>query len=224
MSLFEPPPEIERRFSAEFTEDWTPRYNIAPGQDLAVIRNESLEAIDQLQWGLVPHWVDDPDDGPSPINARADSVAEKPYFRSAFDSKRCLVLADGFYEWQGQRGPKQPYRIERVDDEPFAFAGLWESWSSNGDQLDTVTIITTGPNAVMEPIHDRMPVMLEPEDEDRWLQADDPDELQALLDPYPDELLDAYSISKRLNDPGNDSPDVIDPVDVGEQSGLGEFG
>lgn len=143
MSLFDPQPEIKRRFDAEFNNDWQPRYNIAPQQELAVIQNEAPEEIDQLEWGLIPDWVDDVDDWPKPINARAETVAEKPAFRSAFEKRRCLVLADGFYEWKGERGQKQPYRIERTDDEPFAFAGLWERWGSIGDVRETVTINTT---------------------------------------------------------------------------------
>jgi putative SOS response-associated peptidase YedK len=222
MSLFNPQPEIERRFSAEFTEEWSPRYNIAPQQDLAVIQNDAPEEINQLKWGLIPHWVDDPDDWPKPINARAETVSEKASFREAFEKRRCLVLADGFYEWKGTRGSKQPYRIERVNDEPFAFAGLWETWSSNGDSLETVTIITTEPNSVMEPIHDRMPVMLEQDEEEAWLKGEDPHELEAMLDPYPSEQTDAYEITTAVNNPENDSLEVIAHNGDG-QSGVEEF-
>jgi putative SOS response-associated peptidase YedK len=223
-SLFVPPQEIERRFDAEFIDRWTPQYNIAPQEKLATIQNDASKEIDQLEWGLIPHWVDDPGDGPKPINARAESVAEKPYFRDAFSKRRCLVIADGFYEWKGERGHKQPYRVQTVDGDPYAYAGLWESWGTNGDTRETVTIITTEANGVVAPIHDRMPVMLEPDEEDVWLESDDEDELAGLLDPYPNELTEAYPISKKVNDPGYEQPDVIEPVDIGEQSGLGEFG
>ncbi len=223
-SLFVPQSVLEERFNATATEPITPRYNIPPGDDLASIRNEAPEAIDLLQWGLIPHWVDDPDDWPKPINARAETVADKPAFRDAFDNRRCLVLADGFYEWGGERGRKQPFRVTRADEEPFAMAGLWESWGDNGEQLETVTIITTDSNETIAPIHDRMPVILEPNEEAAWLETDDGAALSSLLDPFPDDLTATYPISTAVNDPANDSPDVIEPVDRGQQSGLSEFG
>lgn len=233
-SLFVPPSVLEERFDAEAAEPLVPRYNVAPGDDVAAIRNADQGSIDALEWGLLPSWVDDPEDFPKPINARAETLGEKPSFRDAFAERRCLVLADGFYEWKGARGAKQPYRIARVDDEPFAFAGLWETWGANGegtrgggtddDTLRTVTIVTTDANETVGAIHDRMPVILEPEEERRWLSASDPADLHAVLDPYPDDGLEAYPVSKAVNDPANDSPDVIEPVDVGEQSGLGDFG
>ena len=250
-SLFVPPSVLEERFDAEAARPLVPRYNVAPRDDLAAIRNDEPGTIDALEWGLLPSWVDDPDDFPRPINARAETVAEKPSFRDAFAERRCLVLADGFYEWKGERGAKQPYRIARPDDEPFAFAGLWERWGSgggvgngggaggggearggdgsgsgNGDtgSTRTATIVTTEANGTVAGVHDRMPAILEPDEERRWLSADDPEELRTLLDPYPDDGLVAYPVSKAVNDPANDSPDVIEPVDVGEQSGLGDFG
>ena len=223
MSLFKPSKEIGVRFGVEPGRDYTPRYNIAPQQRLDVVTDLDVDEMDRFQWGLRPHWVDDPDDWGHPINARAETVDSKPSFRAAFAERRCLVVADGFYEWQGESGKKRPYRVHRADDDLFAFAGLWESWGENGDELQTVTIITTEPNDTMEPIHDRMPVMLEPDDEARWLEEDDPAELKAMLDPYPDELTDAYEISTKVNSPSNDSPDIIEPLGHG-QSGLGQFG
>lgn len=222
-SVFQPQPEIERRFSATFREEWNPQYNIAPQERLPTVQNDEPETIDQVEWGLIPSWVDYPDDFPLLINARAETVAEKPAFRSAFEKRRCLVIADGFYEWKGERGSKQPYRVEHIDKELFAYAGLWETWNDNGDSRETLTIITTEANEVVKPIHDRMPVMLEPDEEDRWLEADDSDELKALLDPFPDDLTNAYPITKKVNDASYERPDVIEPVDIGEQSGLGEF-
>lgn len=126
-SLFVPQQDIERRLDAQFIHSWPPQYNIAPQERLATVWNDAPEEIDQLEWGLIPHWVDDPDDGPKPINAWAETVAEKPYFRDAFDKRRCLVLADGFYEWNGERGHKQPYRVQRNDVGIYVYAGLWET-------------------------------------------------------------------------------------------------
>jgi len=221
-SLFVPQSVLEERFNASAIQPITPRYNIAPGDDLAAIQNDAPEEIDLLQWGLIPHWVDDPDDWPKPINARAETVADKPAFSEAFDKRRCLVLADGFYEWGGERGHKQPFRVTRSDDEPFAMAGLWETWE-NGEARETVTVITTDSNETIAPIHDRMPVILEPDEESTWLEADDEDALGALLDPFPDDYTKTYPISTAVNNPSNDSPEVIEPVDRPEQSGLGEF-
>ena len=215
---------LEDRFDATADFEYEPRYNIVPRQDLAVIRNTTTETISQQNWGLLAPWADDPEDGPRPINARAETIAEKPMFKDAFAERRCLVLADGFYEWKGNRGSKQPYRIVREDQEPFAFAGLWNRWESNGDTLETVTILTTEPNEVVEPIHDRMPVMLDGEDERMWLAAGDVEELQGVLGPYPSEELRTYPVSKRVNDPANDSPEVVVEADIGNQVGFDEFG
>ncbi len=201
------------------------RYNIAPGDDLAAIQNDAPEEIDLIEWGFIPEWADDPSDVPIPINARSETVAEKPMFEEAFQQRRCCILADGFYEWGGQRGSKQPYRIERVDRDPYAYAGLWETWiPSEGDARVTCTILTTEANDVVGEIHDRMPVMLEPDQEATWLNGADVDELQAVCDPYPDEELRAHPVSKRVNNPENDSPELLEEIDIGEQSGLDEFG
>ncbi len=232
-SLFVPPSVVEERFDAAFQDEFVPRYNIAPRQDLYAVTNERPEAIDTLEWGLLPGFVDDPDDSPRPINARAETVADKPYFRDAVGKRRCLVLADGFYEWTGDRGSKEPYRIQRRDEQPFAFAGLWENWSSgdgDGDgagtdaddastpTLRTLTIITTDANDVVEPIHDRMPVILAEDEEDRWLDGGD----LHVLDPFEADPLEAYPVSKTVNSPANDSPEVIEPLDT-EQSGFDAF-
>ena len=243
-SLFVAISELEERFDATATNDFPPRYNIAPSDDLAVVTNEADDEIQPVRWGLVPSWADDPKIGARMINARAETVDEKNSFKYAYEKRRCLVLADGFYEWQKPNGgPKQPYRIYLEDDEPFAFAGLWERWtpddgnrkgndsnggsendSDGGDgsaELTTCTIITTEPNDVVEPIHDRMPVVLAPDEEDDWLHEPS----KALLDPYAGDDMRAYPISKRVNDPRNDSPDIIAEIDdPGRQSGIGEFG
>lgn len=217
---------LMERFDAEPADGVSiqPRYNLAPRDDLVVIQNDAPKEMDLLQWGFLPQWADSPDATPRPINARSETAAEKPMFRDAFENRRCLILADGFYEWKGQRGSKQPYRIERTDQEPYAYAGLWETWSQSDETLATCTILTCDANEVVGQVHDRMPVMLTQEAEREWLNGADVEELNELLKPYPDDELRAYPISKRINNPNNDSAELIEEIDIGEQSGLGEFG
>jgi putative SOS response-associated peptidase YedK len=227
-SLFAPPEEVSERFDADPVRPLEPRYNVSPGQQHPVIRNDALGAIQFPTWGLVPRWADDsPSSGH--VNARAETLAEKPSFREAFAERRCLVLADGFYDWKQTPTGKQPYRIERADRRPFAFAGLWESETDTRNA--TFTIVTTEPNDVVEPIHHRMPVILDREEEHRWLRGGegdgetDPDALADLLRPYPAAELHAHPVSSAINDPGNDSPDVVEEVAAEEdvQTGLDEF-
>jgi putative SOS response-associated peptidase YedK len=215
--------DLTTRVDADFADgvDYQPRYNIAPGEDLEIITNESPDAIDQHHWGLIPFWSDEPEEGI--INARSETAAEKRPFQNAWESRPCLVLSSGFYEWQSRNGgPKQPYRIYREDDPAFAMAGLWEVWEGDEETIPCVTILTTEPNETVAPIHDRMPVVLPRDEEDDWLAAG-PDERRALCLPSPDDDLDAYEISTRVNDPGNDDPRVIEPLES-QQSGLEEFG
>lgn len=225
-SLAVDPEVVGTRFDVEVPDDIPRRYNIAPGDGLVAIRNDATETVDMLEWGFLPGWADDPDDVPTPINARSETVARKSMFKDAFRERRCLILADGFYEWQGPPGSKQPYRIQRTDGEPYAYAGLWETWAppNGGDQRVTCTILTTEANEVVTGIHDRMPVMLEPGEESAWIGSADIAELQTLLDPYPESLLKAYPVSKAVNDPANDSAELLEEIDIGEQSGLSEFG
>jgi putative SOS response-associated peptidase YedK len=186
-----------------------PRYNIAPTQLVAVVRGESgKRELVSMKWGLVPSWADDPSIGNRMINARAETLGEKPAFRGAFKHRRCLVLADGFYEWRRDKGGKTPMFIRRKDGDPFAFAGLWERWTSKetGEQLQTCTIITTAANELIAPIHVRMPVILRAEDEDRWLAGDDP---ATLLKPYPAEGMEASAVSRKVNTPAVDEPGCI---------------
>lgn len=221
-SLFIPQDELEGRFDARVVTDggYRPRFNIAPGDPIAVITNETSDEIDQYTWGLVPHWADDASEGF--INARSETAAEKPSFRDAWDKRPCLVLTSGFYEWQQTNGgPTQPYRIYREDDAAFAMAGLWEDRNADGDSHRTVTILTTEPNDVMTPIHDRMPVVLPAADEQTWLSAG-PAERQELCRPYPEDDLDAYPISTTVNDPNTDDARIIEPLG-NEQAGLDEF-
>ncbi len=188
-----------------------PRYNIAPTQNATVIRvgNDGRYAS-QMRWGLIPSWAKDISFGAKTINARSETVAEKPSFRSAFKKRRCLVPADGYYEWVGPKGDKQPYRIVVNDGALFSFAGLWETWNKDGETIESFTIITCAPNAVTGPIHPRMPVILAQDDYDDWLGGDD----DKLLRPYPAESMSAYPVSRAVNNVKNDTPECIEPIDL----------
>lgn len=224
-SLFTPQPVIERRFDATFDHAFEPRYNIAPGDHLVTVHDDGTGTLTADEWGFVPSWADDFDGGPRPINARAETVGENDLFRSAFENRRALVVSDGFYEWQGERGGKQPYRVTVEDHSPFAMAGIWSRWKKDGECRTTVAIITTEANDVMAPIHDRMPVILDDGDESTWLESESLETAADLLEPYRGDDLDAISISTTVNDPANDSLAVIDPIggDSG-QTGLDSFG
>jgi putative SOS response-associated peptidase YedK len=193
------------------------RYNIAPSQAVLAVRqtpDHPARELVALRWGLIPHWADDPKIGYRLINARAETAADKPAFRSAFRSRRCLVAATGFYEWQKRAGDKQPFYIRRKDATPLAFAGLWELWHGpEGQALETCTILTTEANEVVRPIHDRMPVILGPGDFDRWLDPEqkDPAKVQGLLGPYPAETMLAYPVSPLVNDPRHEDPRCLEP-------------
>lgn len=193
----------------------TPRYNIAPTQPVPTVLQTSEDADRQfkfLHWGLIPSWSKDPKMGARMINAKAETVSEKPAFRSAFKRRRCLVLADGFYEWQQQNGKKQPYYFRLEDGKPFAFAGLWEHWEgAEGEVIESCTILTTEANDVLRPIHDRMPVILDPKDYDQWLdpKVQNPDSLKPLLQPYRSEEMIVYPVSTKVNSPKIDSPECI---------------
>jgi len=193
----------------EFTE--RPRFNVAPSQRMPIVRanDEGDRELVGAHWGLIPSWTKEPK--LKPINARAETVGASGMFRQAFSRRRCLVPADGFYEWRGLKPPKQPFFIHRKDDRPFAFAGLWERWHPPGaEPIDTYTIITTTPNALMAGIHNRMPVILRPDDYDRWLDAAVPiDQIQSLLTPCPDDELEAYPVSSRVNSPKYDDAHCV---------------
>lgn len=222
-SLFAPEPAIERRFDATFDHDYEPRYNVAPGSRLAVVHDADPETITSDEWGFVPEWADSLEAGPRPINARAESIAETDLFRSAVENRRALVLADGYYEWAGARGGKQPYRITMGEGDLFAMAGLWSRVAVQGSTHTTVAIVTTAAAEGLADIHDRMPVVLDRTAESRWLE-DSPEVASSLLDPAADRL-EATPVSTLVNDPSNDSPAVIDPIGGGRgQTGLGDFG
>lgn len=223
MSLFTPQSELERQFSATAAEAIEPRYNVAPREDVAVVRDDAPGTIDLLEWGLLPSWVEDPDEHSYPINARAETVAEKPTFAEAFEQRRCLVLADGFYEWASTPTGKQPHRVQRTDGDPFAMAGLYERWEGGGRERETVTIVTTEPNGVVEPLHHRMAVVLDGAERETWLGEADPATHQSLLDPAPAEDWESYPVSTRVNDPSNDDPAIVEPVNPDEQTTFGDF-
>ena len=207
---------LVRQFALAFEPELRPRYNIAPTQDVPVVRSSGGgRAWAQLRWGLIPSWAKDPSMGSRMINARSETVAEKPSFRAAFKRRRCLVVADGYYEWQKLGKIKQPYYIHMRDDGPFALAGLWETWrglpAEASDPLETCTIITTAANDATRPIHDRMPVILAPADYDLWLDPDmeDPQQIESLLGPYESDDLVASAVSTHVNSPKNDDPDCV---------------
>ena len=215
-SLTSPLEAVRQLFDVTGGGNLAPRYNIAPTQTVPVVRRDdaapSGRELAQLTWGLVPSWAKDPAMGARLINARAETVAEKPSFRSAYRRRRCLVPADGFYEWKKENGGKQPYRIAFADNRPFAFAGLWEHWQGkDGSEIESFTIITTDSNATSEPIHDRMPVILPHEDAvDAWMFGEaDPDRLKALLRPAPDDYLAVSRVSQLANSVKNDGPELL---------------
>lgn len=200
-----------------FPEKFAPRFNIAPTQPILAIPNDDKFTADFFVWGLIPMWAKDPNIGSRLINARAETLAEKPAFRGSLKYKRCLILADGFYEWKTVEGKKSktPFFIHMKDRKPFAFAGLWDSWNSpEGSQIKTCTIITTEPNELMSLLHNRMPVILHPRDYDKWLDpaAQTPDQLMPLLKPFPAEAMDAYPVTPLVNKPANDIPELVVPA------------
>lgn len=209
--------EIEKRFNARFySNDLVKRYNVAPGQLAAVITNERPEEIQLLKWGLVPSWAKDPKIGNRMINARAETIFEKPSFRSLIMRRRCLVLSDGFFEWKPGEGKlKQPYRILMQNDDLFAYAGLWDTRTDHetGEILSTFTIITTHANVKVAPIHDRMPVILHRDQERAWIGPDlRRDIIPSYLRPIEPELIRLYPVSTLVNHPANDTKEVIEPL------------
>lgn len=207
---------IAARFGvARFLEGaagYASRYNIAPTQTVIVVNDDGTRHLTQMRWGLIPSWAKDPAIGNRMINARAETVATKPAFRSALRKRRCLIPADGFYEWQQQGRRKQPVYITLKSREPFSFAGLWDAWvSPDGEEIKTCTIITTEANDLLKPIHDRMPVILTRDAEAVWLDPaiQEPAQLLPLLTPYPSEQMKAYPVSTWVNNPANDGPQCV---------------
>ncbi|MBI1855983.1 MAG: SOS response-associated peptidase [Chloroflexi bacterium] len=200
-----------------FPAKFAPRFNIAPTQPVLVIPNNTKNKADFFIWGLIPSWAKDPAIGNKLINARGETLAEKPSFRGSYKYKRCLILADGFYEWKSVPGTKTkiPHFIHLKTGKPFAFAGLWDEWhSTDGSFVRSCAIITTAPNKLMTTIHNRMPVILESQNYADWLDSAPrtPESLQSLIRPFPAELMEAYPVSTLVNSPANDRPECIVPA------------
>lgn len=212
------PGQLQETFPwVDFPKEITPRYNIAPSQPVAVVPNNNQNQVDFFIWGLIPFWAKDPKIGNRMINARAETVDQKPSFKGSFKYKRCLVLADGFYEWRKEPGTKvkTPIYISLMNKKPFAFAGLWDNWqSSDGSEIRTFTILTTEPNDLVKTIHNRMPVILKPDTYDDWLRPGEGDLslLKSFLRPYPSEEMTAHQVSRAVNNPQNDSSECIIPI------------
>jgi putative SOS response-associated peptidase YedK len=196
--------------------NFPPRYNIAPTQPIPVVRLDQGERhFTLMRWGLILSWVKDPKQFALLINARLEGIAEKPSFRAAMKRRRCLIPADGFYEWQKRGKTKQPYFIRARNRAPFAFAGLWETWADrDGGEIETAAIVTCAANKTLAPVHERMPVIVPPEHYDAWLDSDKNEAKQAaaLIGPAPEDFLEAYEISTRVNSVKNDRAENLDPA------------
>jgi putative SOS response-associated peptidase YedK len=230
-TLATPAEEWAALFRLDEVPDVEPRFNIAPTQDVTVVRAPAglrehpglhlapagtplPREVASVRWGLVPYWAKEAGAGPPLINARSETVAEKPSFRDSFRARRCLIVADGFYEWQASGGRKQPYWIGLEDRRPFAFAGLWDRWkAADGGVLDSCTILTTEANEALAELHDRMPVIVDPEQYDMWM---DPDtiawELEPILKSHPSEEMAFFPVSTRVNYVANDDPLCLEPL------------
>lgn len=214
-ALTSPPEVITERFKLHWSEKVSTRYNIAPGQLIPVVRpaNQGTE-LAMLKWGLIPSWSKDAAIGARLNNARAETVADKPSFRGAYRSRHCLVPANAFYEWKTMGGRKQPYCIGLKDGALFGMAGLWERWKSDaGEQVETVVIITTGANELVSQLHERMPVIIQPENYATWLDASNPGGVD-LLKSFPSERMRYYPVSTRVNRASNDEPECMDPIEL----------
>jgi putative SOS response-associated peptidase YedK len=214
---------IEEHFdTSPWDEDWNPRYNIAPTQPVPVIRQHPKEPVRQIstmRWGLIPSWAKDPSTATGSINAKSETAAEKPAFRDPLRLRRCLIPADGFYEWKRTGTSKQPFCFEVNDGELFAFAGLWEGWKdASGNWVKTCSILTTTPNAVTSTIHDRMPVILEPDSYDLWLDPgmQNVTAISELLKPYDACLMRCYPVSTRINSVANDDAECSRRMELAE--------
>lgn len=217
-TLTDPDQDLAVQFNLPEIPDMQPRYNIAPTQPVAAVRaspDSMVREMALLHWGLIPFWAKDPNIGNRMINARSETADEKPAFRAAFKRRRCLVVADGFYEWKKQEGGKQPFYIRLRDRRPFAFAGLWEFWKGEDEAaIESCTLLTTAPNEFIQSLHNRMPVILHPNDYEVWLDPEiqEPDVLKPLLSSYPSQQMAAYPVSRFVNSPKNDGPQCIEPL------------
>ena len=216
-TLRTPASEIAALFDVKGVVDLPLRFNIAPIQAVAVVRcrdDGGARELAMLHWGLIPAWAKDTKIGNRMINARSETAAVKPSFRNAFRRRRCLIPADGFYEWQKTPGGKQPFYIRMQDERPFGFAGLWERWDRGDEPIESCTILTTEASDRLRPLHDRMPVIVSPEDYARWLdpKLEQAEDLMPLLRPYTDDALVALPVSRVVNSPRNDRPECIQPI------------
>jgi putative SOS response-associated peptidase YedK len=212
------PHVLAEKFVLDRVPEVIPRFNIAPGSDIAaVVANPRTvgRLLKMFRWGLVPPWSKGPEIGAKMINARSETVPEKPAFRKAFRARRCLIPVDGFYEWQKRPAGKQPFLFRRQDGSPFALAGLWENWEGGqGPALQTCTILTTGANRLMQPVHHRMPVILDAKDWQAWLEMPDDQakQLVQLLKPCAPDVLLCHPVSTKVNQPAYDQPECLEPV------------
>lgn len=189
-----------------------PRYNIAPSQEiLAIIGSEEEQRLSAFTWGLVPSWSDEPK---GIINARAETLSSRPSFSESFQRRRCLVPADGFYEWKRKGKSKQPYYFQMQDESQFAFAGIWDEWTKDGASITSCAIVTTEPNELLAAIHNRMPVMLTSAAQEKWMSDSEPDELISLLKPFSAEAMKSYPVSQKVNYAKIDEPSLVEPVEL----------
>ena len=235
-SLYALPDDIARIFAVLPSDskrvlDAGPRYNVAPTTDVVVVRQSAKSEnreLALLRWGLIPHWAKNSGEGPLLINARGETVADKPAFRSSFRYRRCLVIADGFYEWQKLHDRKQPYHFRVNDGAPFAFAGIWDRLELNeGGSVESCAIITTRANELTGLVHDRMPLILGPDSWETWMSPGSDERtqrmsLQSLLCPYPADSMTVYPVSTLVNSPKNDVPDCVEPIGPALQVGGAE--
>lgn len=209
---------LAKAFKVSEVPDVKPRYNIAPTQDiLAVYESADGREMIYYKWGLIPSWAKDASMGARLINARSETVREKPAFREAFKKRRCIIPADGFYEWRRKEGQKQPFFFRMREESPFGFAGLWDRWEGeSGQVINSCTILTTEANEALRPVHDRMPVILHPEEYSLWLEADARERasLAELLRPYPAEEMVGYPVSTSINSPRNQGAELIEQIPV----------
>jgi len=215
---------IEEYFEAANEVDWEPRYNIAPSQNVGIIRQDPSRPrreFSQVRWGLIPYWAKEASIGNKMTNARSETVADRPAFREAFKNRRCLVPADGFYEWARTGKAKQPYHFGMQDDSLFAFAGIWDRWKDgSGNPVETCSILTTTPNSLLAAVHDRMPVILERDDYELWLDPGfkEIDALSEMLKPFDPALMKSYPVSTRVNAPKNDDPECAAEIALVSQT------
>lgn len=213
---------VQQEFNLDSLPQLAPRYNIAPSQPVAIITNDAPQKLTIVQWGLIPGWSKDPKIGYKMINARSEGVEEKPSFRTPFKYRRCLIPSSGFYEWVKTDDGKQPYFIRLPEKDVFSFAGLWEIWHNpEGDEIWTCTILTTEANDKISKLHHRMPVILDKDLRDIWLdKSSDTGELKMLLQPYDSDKMDYYPVSKAVNHVNNDDPTLVEREEPPQQQSM----